>query len=66
MKQFSDFQKSINFDKLDYDMSKMADKSLLQSSDLFTQEQYDFLTKTTSVMLLGLLRQYHEWLNEKN
>lgn len=66
MKQFSDFQKSINFNKLDYDMSKMADKSLLQSSDLFTQEQYDFLTKTTAVMLLGLLRQYHEWLNEKN
>nr|DAZ57655.1 MAG TPA: hypothetical protein [Caudoviricetes sp.] len=47
-------------------MSKLADKSLLQSSDLFTQEQYDFLTKTTAVMLLGLLRQYHEWLNEKN
>ena len=66
MKQFSDFQKSINFDKLDYDMSKLADKSLLQSSDLFTQEQYDFLTKTTAVMILGLLRQYHEWLNEKN
>lgn len=66
MKQFSDFQKSINFDKLDYDMSKLADKSLLQSSDLFTQEQYDFLTKTTAVMLLGLLRQYHEWLNGKN
>ena len=66
MKQFSDFQKSINFDKLDYDMSKLADKSLLQSSYLFTQEQYDFLTKTTAVMLLGLLRQYHEWLNEKN
>ncbi len=66
MKQFSDFQKSINFDKLDYDMSKLADKSLLQSSDLFTQEQYNFLTKTTAVMLLGLLRQYHEWLNEKN
>lgn len=66
MKQFSDFQKSINFDKLDYDMSKLADKSLLQSSDLFTEEQYDFLTKTTAVMLLGLLRQYHEWLNEKN
>lgn len=66
MKQFSDFQKSINFDKLNYDMLKMADKSLLQSSDLFTQEQYDFLTKTTAVMLLGLLRQYHEWLNEKN
>lgn len=66
MKQFSDFQKSINFDKLDYDMSKLAGKSLLQSSDLFTQEQYDFLTKTTAVMLLGLLRQYHEWLNEKN
>jgi hypothetical protein len=66
VKQFSDFQKSINFNKLDYDMSKMADKSLLQSSDLFTQEQYDFLTKTTAVMLLGLLRQYHEWLNEKN
>lgn len=66
MKQFSDFQKSINFDKLDYDMSKLADKSLLQSSDLFTQEQYDFLTKTTAVMLLGLLRQYHEWLNKKN
>jgi hypothetical protein len=66
VKQFSDFQKSINFDKLDYDMSKLADKSLLQSSDLFTQEQYDFLTKTTAVMLLGLLRQYHEWLNEKN
>ncbi len=66
MKQFSDFQKSINFDKLDYDMSKLADKSLLQSSDLFTQEQYDFLTKTTAVMLLGLLRQYHEWLNEKH
>lgn len=66
MKQFSDFQKSINFDKLNYDMSKMADKSLLQSSDLFTQEQYDFLTKTTAVMLLGLLRQYHEWLNEKH
>ena len=64
MKQFSDFQKSIN--KLDYDMSKLADKSLLQSSDLFTQEQYNFLTKTTAVMLLGLLRQYHEWLNEKN
>lgn len=66
MKQFSDFQKSINFDKLDYDMSKLADKSLLQSSVLFTQEQYNFLTKTTAVMLLGLLRQYHEWLNEKN
>lgn len=66
MKQFSDFQKSINYDKLDYDMSKLADKSLLQSSDLFTQEQYDFLTKTTAVMLLGLLRQYHEWLNEKH
>jgi hypothetical protein len=66
VKQFSDFQKSINFDKLDYDMSKLADKSLLQSSDLFTQEQYNFLTKTTAVMLLGLLRQYHEWLNEKN
>ena len=66
MKQFSDFQKSINFDKLNYDMSKMANKSLLQSSDLFTQEQYDFLTKTTAVMILGLLRQYHEWLNEKN
>lgn len=66
MKQFSDFQKSINFDKLDYDMSKLADKSLLQSSDLFTQGQYDFLTKTTAVMLLGLLRQYHEWLNEKH
>lgn len=66
MKQFSDFQKSINFNKLDYDMSKLADKPLLQSSDLFTQEQYDFLTKTTAVMLLGLLRQYHEWLNEKN
>lgn len=66
MKQFSDFQKSINFNKLDYDMSKLADKSLLQSSDLFTQEQYDFLTKTTAVMLLGLLRQDHEWLNEKN
>lgn len=66
MKQFSDFQKSINYDKLDYDMSKLADKSLLQSSDLFTQEQYDFLTKTTAVMLLGLLHQYHEWLNEKH
>lgn len=66
MKQFSDFQKSLNFDKLNYDMSKIADESLLQPSDLFTQEQYDFLTKTTAVMLLGLLRQYHEWLNEKH
>lgn len=66
MKQFSDFQKNINFDKLKYDMSKIADKSLLQSSDLFTQEQYEFLTNTTVVMLLGLLRQYHEWLSEEN
>lgn len=66
MKQFSDFQKSINFDKLNYDMAKMADKSLLQSSDLFTQEQYNFLAKTTAVMILGFLRQYHEWLNEKH
>ena len=66
MKQFSDFQKNINFDKLKYDMSKIVDKSLLQSSDLFTQEQYEFLTNTTVVMLLGLLRQYHEWLSEEN
>lgn len=66
MKSFSEFQKTVNFSKLKYDISQIAPESLLQSSNLFTQEQYDFLTKTNAVMLLALLRQYHEWLRETN
>lgn len=64
MKSFSDFQKNVDFDKLAYDVAKTASDTLKQPSELFTQEQYAFLTETVAVMSLSLLRQYHEWLNE--
>lgn len=64
MKSFSDFEKNLDFEKLAYDMSRIAPDELNQSSGLFSQEQYEFLTKTTAVMVISLLRQYHEWLNE--
>ena len=64
VKTFSDFKKSIDFNKLAYDMKMLSLEKLIQSSNLFTQEQYAFLTETTAVMSLALLQQYHEWLNE--
>lgn len=64
MKTFSDFKKSIDFNKLAYDMKMLSSEKLIRSSNLFTQEQYAFLTETTAVMSLALLQQYHEWLNE--
>ena len=64
MRSFSDFQNSFNFDKLNYDLNSLAVEELKKENELFTQDQYAFLTKTIAVMSLALLRQYHEWLNE--
>ena len=64
MRSFSEFERDINFQKLFYDMERIAPSDLKESSSLFTQEQYSFLTKTMAVMNLALLRQYHEWLSE--
>lgn len=64
MESFSHFEQNINWNKFVYDLERIAPEDLKRSSSLFTQEQYDFLTKTMAVMSLSLLRQYHEWLSE--
>lgn len=62
---FSDFLRSVNMDEFNYDISRFASAELKQSSDLFTQEQYSFLTQTIATMQFALLAQYHQWLSER-
>lgn len=64
MPPFSDFIKSVDLDKLSYDLDIHASPMLKDKTDLFTQEQYEFLTATLAAMSLALLRQYHQWLSE--
>lgn len=62
---FSEFAQSIDFEKFGYDIERLAPKDLLQSSNLFTQEQYDFMCKTMVTMNLAIFQQYHQWLTEQ-
>lgn len=62
---FSEFIKSVNMSEISYDMNRFATDDLRQSSDLFTQEQYTFLTNTMVTMQVALLAQYHQWLSEQ-
>lgn len=62
---FDEFVKQINFSSLSYDLTRFAGDDLKHSSDLFTQDQYDFLTQSYAAMSLALLQGYHEWLSEK-
>lgn len=62
---FSEFTKSLDFEKLDYDLNSFASSNLKKPSDLFSEEQYSFLTQTMSAMLLSMLQQYHQWLTQK-
>lgn len=64
MPPFSDFIKSVDLDKLSYDLELHASSVLKDETNLFTQEQYEFLTATFATMSLTLLRQYHQWLSE--
>lgn len=61
---FSDFLESFNPEKLSYDLELHASSVLKDETNLFTQEQYEFLTATFATMSLTLLRQYHQWLSE--
>lgn len=60
---FSEFTRSIDFQKLAYDLESFATPDLKKSSDLFSQEQYAFLTNSFTTMSLALLQQYHQWLS---
>lgn len=62
---FSDFKNGFDHEKFAYDLKSSAGPMLFDSSDLFTQEQYTFLTQTVAAMSLTLLQQYHEWLNQQ-
>lgn len=62
---FNDFVQSVNMSEVSYDINKFASEDLKHSSDLFTQEQYTFLTNTMVTMQLALLAQYHQWLSEQ-
>lgn len=62
---FADFVQSFDFEKLNYDLDAMSEKELKKPTDLFTTEQYRFLTSTVAAMSLALLQQYHQWLAEQ-
>lgn len=62
---FSEFVKCFDFDKLRYDLTSTAPQILKESNDLFTEEQYKFLTSTAATMMMALLQQYHQWFSEK-
>lgn len=61
---FDEFVKQVNFSALSYDLARFAGDDLKHSSDLFTQDQYNFLTQSYAAMSLALLQSYHEWLFE--
>lgn len=62
---FLEFVNSVDLSKLSYDLESIASIDLKKSSNLFTQEQYQFLTETMAAMSLSLLQQYHQWLAEQ-
>lgn len=61
---FEDFKKQINFDTLAYDVQRFSCGAFNSPSDLFTQEQFSFLTLACASMSSALLQSYHEWLAE--
>ncbi len=61
---FEEYRKQFNFDKLSYDLQRYAPEMLKQSSDLFSQDQWDFLMASLVSVNLALLQNYHEWLAE--
>lgn len=62
---FSDFVRSVDFNKLSYDLESIAPAELKESSSLFTEAQYSFISNTVAAMSLSLLQQYHQWLAEQ-
>lgn len=62
---FGEFRNQINMDKFSYDLDRMASDALHHSTDLFTEEQYLFMTKSIMAVQFALLQQYHEWLSEQ-
>lgn len=62
---FEEFSSQINMDKFSYDLERMAPDALRHSSDLFTEEQYCFMTQSIMAVQFALLQQYHEWLSEQ-
>ena len=62
---FKDFINSVDMDKFSYDLAASASPDLKNASKLFSQEQYEFVTKTFATMSLALLQQYHTWLSEQ-
>lgn len=62
---FSKFIEEFDHDKFAYDLKQIASSDLSQSNNLFSQQQYDFLCKTSSTMAIALLQQYHQWLAEQ-
>ena len=62
---FANFIQSIDFEKFSYDLAEMASKELKEPSNLFTADQYRFLTNTVATMSLALLQQYHQWIAER-
>ncbi len=62
---FEEFVEQFNFSSFSYDLARISGDDLKHSSDLFTQDQYDFLTQSYAAMSLALLQGYHEWLSEK-
>lgn len=62
---FQDFVSQFNFNSFMYDLGKASPDSIKHPSDLFTQEQYEFLMSSCSAMTIAFLRRYHEWLSEQ-
>lgn len=62
---FDEFKKNIDFEKFSYDLTAMATQELKKPSDLFSADQYRFLTSTVATMSLALIQQYHQWLSEQ-
>lgn len=62
---FSEFSKSVDFEKMGYDMQRFSPQALRNSSSLFTQDQYTFMCQTMATMNQAMLQQYHQWLAEQ-
>ena len=62
---FSEFSKTVDLEKLGYDIERLSPPALKNPSSLFTQKQYTFMSQTIATMNLAILQQYHQWLAEQ-
>lgn len=62
---FYDFMRSIDIEKIKYDVSQFSAPELKENYNPFSKEEYALITNTNMAMIMAVLAQYHQWLSEQ-